>query len=375
MEPFSASRIFSSHDTTPTTVRPARSTNDPAGSDVVARRPRLLQCRCRRRRGGRARHVWDWRRDHLRLQGRLGGVGAAHGRCPRAPRTRWRGHRRPRARRARSPPPLDHRPVEPRRAADGRFRARPDDRLQRLHLQLRGAARGAFRPGLPLLLRRRHRGDPEGLPRLGRGLRRAADRHVRLRHPRARDRPRGDGARPLRHQAALSRRDPRPAALRLLAAGAARGRRRRHVGRSRGAASLHELPRRRAGARDDPRGRAQAAAGHRPRHRGRRSDPRAALLDAVVRSQRRRAGGRAAFRRRRFEPDRRAAGGGRPDRPRDLLDRLRERQRRTGRRVRLFRPGRRALRHPPPPDLRALGRPRRRAARRRGGDVGADGLL
>ena len=53
------------------------------------------------------------------------------------------GHVARRRRRARPPAALDHRPVRARRAADGRRRARADDRLQRDHLQPPRAARGA----------------------------------------------------------------------------------------------------------------------------------------------------------------------------------------------------------------------------------------
>ena len=71
---------------------------------------------------------------------------------------------------------------------------------------------------------RRHRGDPQGLSRLGRRVRRPALRHVRLRDLGARQRPRRPGARPPRHQAALPRGDADgSAALRLDAAGAAGG--------------------------------------------------------------------------------------------------------------------------------------------------------
>ena len=83
------------------------------------------------------------------------------------------------------PPAEDHRPVRGRRPADGRRRTRPDDLLERLHLQLRGAARRARRPRLPVLLAQRHRGAAQGLPPLGRPVRRAPARHVRLRHRRA----------------------------------------------------------------------------------------------------------------------------------------------------------------------------------------------
>ncbi len=120
-------------------------------------------------------------------------------------------------------------------AADGRCRARARDRVQRLHLQFPRPAPRARAQGLSLLLRRRHRGHPQGLSRVGGALRRALPRHVRVRDLGARQRPRRAGARPSRHQAALSRRDTERAALRLDAAGAAGGRRRRHRHRSGGA--------------------------------------------------------------------------------------------------------------------------------------------
>jgi hypothetical protein len=205
------------------------------------------------------------------------------------------------------------------------------DRLQRLHLQLQGPAQASSKAqGLPLLLARRHRGGAQGLARLGRGLRRALPRHVRLRDPRARQRPAGAGARPARHQAAVLRRaaggcaSPRPA-------GAARRRRRRHRHRPGGPAPLHELPRRGAGAAHHPERRAQAAAGdgddvieptaRRPPSTGsspsaaprrgcasRTGSERCILASCARRSSaagRRRAGRRAAVRRARFEPDRR----------------------------------------------------------------------
>ena len=63
---------------------------------------------------------------------------------------------------------------------------------------------------------------------------------------------------------------------------------------------------------------------------------------------RRRARRRAALRRAGLEPDRRAARAGGPDRPADVLDRLRGGRRPRGRRVRLLRPRRRDVRHRPP---------------------------
>ena len=57
--------------------------------------------------------------------------------------------------------------------ADGRRAARPDPGLQRLHLQLPAAARGAARVRLHVLLHLRHRGDHQGVPPLGRRLRRS----------------------------------------------------------------------------------------------------------------------------------------------------------------------------------------------------------
>ena len=67
----------------------------------------------------------------------------------------------------RPPPAVDHRPLGGRLPAHGRRRARAGRRLQRLHLQLRGTARGAQPARPPVLLPLRHRGDRQGLPRVG----------------------------------------------------------------------------------------------------------------------------------------------------------------------------------------------------------------
>ena len=70
---------------------------------------------------------------------------------------------------ARPPPPGDHRPVERRRAADGRRRARAD-RSSSTAASTTTASCGAEleRRRLPVLLHQRHRGDPQGVPPLGR---------------------------------------------------------------------------------------------------------------------------------------------------------------------------------------------------------------
>ena len=73
----------------------------------------------------------------------------------------------------------------------------------------------------------------------------------------------------------------------------------------------------------------------------------------------------AALRRARLQPDRRAARRGRPDRAADVLHRLRVGRRRGGRRVRVLRPRRRSLRHRPPPDPHRHRPDAARARRRR----------
>ena len=215
---------------------------------------------------------------------------------------------------------------------------------------------------------------------VGPGLRRPLLRHVRVRDRRARDRPADPRPGPARHQAALPRPDARAAAVRLDAAGAAGRRRHRHLDRPDRAGLLHDLPLRGAGAADDPERHPQAAAGHGPGRRARRTshidhvywepefsrDPRPRRLDRAGLAGR--AAGLACGRRSTggwsptcrsgvllsggidSSPGGGAAGRGRPDRPADLQHRLRLRRRRVGRRVRVLEPGGRALRHRPPPD-------------------------
>ena len=278
---------------------------------------------------------------------------------------------------------------------------RPGDRLQRLHLQPPRAARRAGGRGLRLRLGERHRGDPQGLPLLGRGLPRPAAGHVRLRAARDRTGRHAAGARPAGHQAAVPGRGPRGGCALPPAPGAAGRRRRGHLGRPRGAAPLHELARGGAPAADDPGRGDQAAAGHDGGDRGRRPAHRPALVAGRVQPRPRparwpspsgtgaagvpadrgappdggrRARGRAAVRRAGLQPDRGAAGPRRPGGPGHLLDRLPRRRRPRGQRVRLLRPGGPRAGHRPPPDGDRRGP---RAARAPPGGVGdgrADGL-
>ena len=182
------------------------------------------------------------------------------------------------------------------------------------------------------------------------------------------------GPRPARHQAALPGRDARPAALRLDPAGAARGRRRRHLARPGRAAALHDASTRwcRRRARSSP----ACASCRRPRSGsieptarstetrllgGRRSPatptaarPRASGRDAVWRAlrtavERRMVAdvpvGRAAVRRARLQLHRRAAGRAGAARADHVQHRVRGGGRRERRRVRLLRPHRQAVRH------------------------------
>ena len=204
-------------------------------------------------------------------------------RCACAARPGCRRHRHARQHRIRPPPAQDHRPFRKRRAADGGFRSRPDHRLQRLHLQLSGTAEGTGGARLQLLLARRYGSHPQGLARLGTGLRDPVQRHVRLRPPRARFGARRHGARPFRHQAALYLAEGPRHPFRLVAAGAAGGGRGRHLDRPRRLQSLHDLSRRRAAAAHDLERSEEAAAGDASHHRGRRVAARRSLLEPVVR--------------------------------------------------------------------------------------------
>ena len=165
-------------------------------------------------------------------------------------------------------------------AADGRRRAAPGQRLQRLHLQLPAAARRAARRGLPVLLHLRHRGDRQGLPPLGRRLCRPLHGHVRVRHPGAHHGPADPGPGPAGHQAAVPGPDPRTAAVRLVIAGPAGRRRHRHLDRPGRAEPLPDVPRGGAAAANHPAGRAEAAAGHRAGRRAGRHEHRSPLLVA-----------------------------------------------------------------------------------------------
>ena len=215
----------------------------------------------------------------------------------------------------------------------------PRPGLQRDHLQLSRAAPGTAGPGLPLLLRRRHRGHPQGLARLGRGLRRAAARHVRLR-PLGR---RASGCCSWPATASASSRstgpgDGRRLPLRLHHPGPAGGGRRGHRHRPGGAASPLYPARRGAGPADHPHRGAQAGPGPLaaidadgsatraallapgrapartpPQHRGEWLDghPRApAPGGAEAQRGGRRAGGGAALRRAGLQPAGGPAGGG-----------------------------------------------------------------
>ena len=103
--------------------------------------------------GNGRQHVRYLRRDPLRRAvGRRRRGDPDDGRHG-VPRPRFRRRRRARPDRARPSATVDHRPVRPRRPADGRQRPRADAGVQRLHLQLPGAARRARSRWLPVLLR------------------------------------------------------------------------------------------------------------------------------------------------------------------------------------------------------------------------------
>ena len=175
------------------------------------------------------------------------------------------------------------------------------------------------------------------------------------------------GARPARHQAALSRRHQGRPALRIHVAGPPRGGRRRHLDRPGGTAPLHDVPRRGAGAAHASQGRAQKLPPatiltiepdgtrreetywdlHRrravrgSRHAGRgvaRRRPRHDQDRGRTPAHRRRCGRRALVRRARqlARWSRCSPKSRRVARPQDLLDRLRDRGRRRGRRIPLF---------------------------------------
>ena len=234
---------------------------------------------------------------------------------------------------------------------------------------------------------------------------RASARHVRLRRARARQRPADAGARPFRHQAAVPRADRRRAALRVDAAGAARRRRHRHRDRRRGAESLHVVACGGAGAAAP----SCAACASSRRPASCRSTPTArAGQPRLVDARSRRGCGdsprcRPASARRwssaalRLAVERRMVAdvpvgvllsGGvdsslivgllaetGPAQSADLLDRLRRGRWRSRRRIPLLRPGRRTLRHRPPPDPHPDRRADGRAARHDRRDARADGQL
>ena len=106
---------------------------------------------------------------------------AADGRRHRPPRAGRRGPACRRPARPRQPPAGDHRPDARRRDADGLARRPLLDHLQRRGLQLRRAAPGARGGRTRVPLAHRHRGRPQRLRRLGAGVRRALQRHVRAR--------------------------------------------------------------------------------------------------------------------------------------------------------------------------------------------------
>ncbi len=116
--------------------------------------------------------------------------------------------------------------------------------------------------GYRFFFARRHRGTPQGLPRLGAGFRPAAQRHVCLCALGARFGQGAAGARPAGHQAAVLGRGGGRCALCLRLAGAACGRRHRYRHRPGGPAPLLVLPCRGAGAAHPAARREEAAARH-----------------------------------------------------------------------------------------------------------------
>ena len=255
---------------------------------------------------------------------------------------------------------------------------------------------------LPVLLDRRHRGHRQGLPALGRQLRRAPHGHVRLLPRRARHRAGWCSARDrLGIKPLYLAEVGGQAAVRLDAAGPAGRGRRRHVDRPGRAAPVPDVPLGGARAPHDPAGGAEAAARHAAGRRARRTPARVHLLAHRLRPPPRARGlvgpglggrdpGRPAHRRRpahggrragrvpavgrpRLEPHRRAAGRGRRARPAHLQHRVRVARRHRGRRVPLLRRDRRAVRHRPPPHPHQQRSPAAGAGRRHRGDERADG--
>ncbi len=117
---------------------------------------------------------------HARAQRHRSRDAGAHERVAASSRPR-RGRPAHRARRRAGPPAaVDHRPFHRAAAAVQRGPQRLH-RLQRRDLQLPGADRRADGAGPPFPHQERHRGDRARLGGVGRGLRRALARHVRVR--------------------------------------------------------------------------------------------------------------------------------------------------------------------------------------------------
>ena len=290
--------------------------------------------------------------------------------------------------RRRDGPPAagDHRPLRARRAADARRGARPDDRLQRLHLQPPRAARASSsapatrspRPATPRCCSRAGREWGEGCSTASPACSRSACARTQ-RARRARPRPAGRSSRctwPSCRAAALRAASTLPA---LLRAGG--------VDTRVDPVALHhylswhsvvpaprtilrgvrKLPpatllviepdgRRRERALLGPAVRARPGAPTGRRTTGRRGARGAARRRAAADGGRR-AGRDPALGRAGLEPDRRAARRAGPARPGHVLDRLPGRRRARGRRVRVLRPRRARVRDRAPSD------PGRRAER------------